>query len=316
MTRIGITMGDPAGIGPEVLLQALADEDALGAIQPHVFGDRGLLDKLADRFGWRAPEKISTESQLDLSSLRPGEFSEKTGRATIAYLEAGARALERNEIEALVTGPIHKRSLKLCQAAGPGQTEWLAARFNSPRVVMLLWGARLKVLLATTHVPLRDVPRVLESVDLVRTIELAADELKRFFFPAGPRLAVAALNPHGEQDGEVGQEEREIVAPAVVKLKERGLRIEGPISGDTVFAQALAGRFDAVVALYHDQGLAPLKTMHFSDAVNVTLGLGVIRTAPDHGVAYDIAHRGVADPTSMKAAIGLAAEMVQKGKRS
>jgi 4-hydroxythreonine-4-phosphate dehydrogenase len=308
-------MGDPAGIGPEVLLQALADGDIAGAIEPLVFGDRGLLDNLADRFGWRKDIRISQVGRLDLSSLRPGVFTDQTGRATVAYLEAGARALERNEIDALVTGPIHKRSLKLCGVTGPGQTEWLAARFNSHRAVMLLWGARLKVLLATTHVPLRDVSRALGPTKLIQTIELAAEELRRFFFPAGPRLAIAALNPHGEQDGEIGPEEREIIAPAVEQLRERGLRVEGPISGDTVFAQAVAGRFDAVVALYHDQGLAPLKTMHFSDAVNVTLGLGVIRTAPDHGVAYDIAHQGLADPTSMKAAIGLAAEMVQKGKQ-
>jgi 4-hydroxythreonine-4-phosphate dehydrogenase len=303
---IGITMGDPGGVGPEVLIRALGEEEIRSRVRPRVFGDGTWLRGLAGRFGWGAD--FETSDVVDLSSFTgAGEFTEAGGRAALACLQAAADALEKGEIAALVTAPVHKRAF--APGDGPGHTEWLAARFKAKRAVMMLCGPQLKVILATTHVPLRELPRSLTKEGLMDTVVVASRELRRYFLKKGPRLALAALNPHGEEDGRPGREEQEILIPAVSELKKQGVTIDGPLAGDTVFARAVAGHYDAVVALYHDQGLAPLKTLHARDGVNVTLGLGAVRTSPDHGVAYDIAHQGVADSASMRAAILLATEM-------
>jgi 4-hydroxythreonine-4-phosphate dehydrogenase len=307
-------MGDPGGVGPEVLLRALGDEEVRARVRPRVFADEAWLRRLAGRFGWGTDFEVRSAVELS-SGFRPGDFSEEGGRAALACLEAAADALSNGEIDALVTAPVHKRAFAVCGAPGPGHTEWLAARFGAERAVMMLCGPRLKVALATTHLPLRELAGALNRRDLVDTVTVASRELRRYFFPEGPRLALAALNPHGEENGRPGREERDVLMPAVEELKKSGVSIEGPVAGDTVFARAVEGRYDAVVALYHDQGLAPLKTLHPRDGVNVTLGLGVVRTSPDHGVAYDIANQGVADPTSMREAILLAARMVAGGQR-
>ena len=307
-------MGDPGGIGPEVLLRALAEQEIRSRVRPRVFGDGAWLRDLAGRFGWGAD--FETSDVVDLSSVTGvGEFTEEGGRAALACLQAAADALERGEIGALVTAPMHKRAFALAGALGPGHTEWLAQRFKAKQAVMMLCGPMLRVILATTHVALRDLPQALTKEGLIDTVTVAERELRRYFVPEGPRLALAALNPHGEENGQPGREEREVLVPAVNELKDRGVNIDGPLSGDTVFARAVAGHYDAVVALYHDQGLAPLKTLHAHDGVNVTLGLGVVRTSPDHGVAYDIAHQGIADHASMRAAILLAAEMAGGGQQ-
>ena len=305
MIDIGITMGDPGGVGPEVLIRALGDEDIRARVRPRVFADRAWLDLLAGRFGWEADFEVEQAAEVP-AGLSAGEFTEEGGRAALACLQAAADALERGEVAALVTAPVHKRAFL---GNGPGHTEWLAQRFKSKRAVMMLCGPRLKVILATTHVPLRDLPGAITRVGLIETVMVAERELRRYFFSQGPRLALAAFNPHGEEQGRPGREEQEILIPAVEELKKQGVDVEGPLAGDTVFARAAAGKYDAVVALYHDQGLAPLKTLHAHDGVNVTLGLGMVRTSPDHGVAYDIAHQGVADPASMRAAILLATDM-------
>ena len=307
-------MGDPGGIGPEVLLRALGDREIRARIRPKVFGDGAWLRRLAGRFGWGADFEIGQVVDLP-SGLGTGEFTDAGGRASLACLQAAADALSKGEIDALVTAPVHKRAFALCNAPGPGHTEWLAARFGAEKAVMMLCGPRLRVILATTHVALRDLPRALTREGLVDVVAVASRELERFFFPQGPRLVMAALNPHGEEQGRPGREEQEILIPAVDELKQLGVNIAGPVAGDTVFARAAAGKYDAVVALYHDQGLAPLKTLHARDGVNVTLGLGVVRTSPDHGVAYDIADRGVADPTSMREAILLAVKMAGGDQR-
>jgi len=302
-------MGDPAGVGPEIIVKALSDPQIRAAIQPLVFGDQALLSQTASRLGLSSEFEVRQVGALDPSGLTPGAFSEASGRASMAYLAAAADSLEAGEAEALVTGPIHKKALWLCGQKGPGQTEWLEQRFRAPRVVMMLCGPRLKVVLATTHLALREVPRALTRESLSATVKLAESELCRYFYPRGPRLALAALNPHGEDGGLPGREEQEVLGPVVCELRAQGLSVEGPVAGDTVVALAVQGRFDAVVALYHDQGLAPLKALSFAEGVNVTLGLPIIRTSPDHGVAYDIAGQGVADPTSLKQAILMAVGM-------
>jgi len=310
--RIGITTGDPAGIGPEILLQALSDPALRRRIEPVVFGDTRWLARLADEFGWQIAFEVQPAGAPLPDDFRRGVLGPEGARATLDGLEAAADAARSGRVDALVTGPIHKGALRLGGFAGPGQTEWLAQRLGAGRVVMLLAGPGLRVVLATTHMPLREVPGALDRDELAATVRLAADELRRYFVPRGPRLAVCALNPHGEEAGAPGLEERTVIAPAVAALQAEGLDVTGPISGDTVFAQAAAGRYDAVVAMYHDQGLAPLKALCFREAVNVTLGLGVVRTSPGHGVAYDIAGTGQADPTSMRAAIETAARMLER----
>ncbi len=313
MIRIGITMGDPAGIGPEVILRALAVTPR-AEIAPLVFGDRAVFADCAQRLGLAMDFPLRPVGELGPAGRQLGHFTRAGGLIQGACLEAAAVAYQNGEFDALVTGPIHKKALVVCALPGPGHTEWLSWRFQAPRAVMLMTSPSLKVVMATTHVPLAKVASVLNVDDLVQTVSLAARELHRFF-ASPPRLAVAALNPHGEVDGEAGPEERSILAPAVEILRAQGLTVSGPIPGDAVFVQALAGKFDAVVALYHDQGLAPVKTLHFAETVNVTLGLGLIRTSPDHGVAYDIAEAGRANPESMRRAIALAAQMVRTGVR-
>ncbi len=312
MISIGISLGDPAGVGPEVLVKALASPALRARIKPLVFGDHGILAQAASKSNTSIDFEIRSVTHLRPADCPPGQFSERGGRAQVAYLEAAADALEAGEVKALVTGPLHKRALSLMQAPGPGQTEWLAARFNANVPVMMLAGPRLKVVLATTHLPLRQVAAALDRLRLVDLVTVAAADLSRYFCANPPRLALAALNPHGEEHGTEGQEEREILAPAVAMLRAAGVNIVGPLPADSLFVRAVAGAYDAVVALYHDQGLGPIKVLHFTEAVNVTLGLGRIRTAPDHGVAYDIAGRGLADPTSMHAAIALAADMAER----
>ena len=311
MIRLGITMGDPAGVGPEIVPRALAGlrEKDVGSV---VFGDSELLARRAAGQGLDPPADIRQVGCLDEDQLQVGRFSKTGGLAQGAYLRAAADALDEGEVDALVTAPIHKRALNVCGMTGPGHTEWLTERFGAGRSVMLLAGPKIKVALATRHLSLAEVPGALSTADLVETVVVANAEMKKYFFPRGPRLAIAALNPHGEVNGETGREETEIILPAIHKLQDEGLDVTGPIAGDTVFHLALVGKFDAVIAMYHDQGLAPLKTLHFAEAVNVTLGLGVVRTSPDHGVAYDIAGEYLADATSMLEACRVAIEMVKK----
>ncbi len=300
-------MGDPAGVGPEVLLMSLADPVAPNHPPVRVYASAGVLAGRAEALGLSpAHDLVDPCGDLDVS---PGRYTPESGRAAVACLEAAAADLEAGTIDALVTGPIHKRAMAEAGLPGAGHTEWLARRFGARRPVMMLMGPTLKVLLATTHLPLRAVAAALRTAELIEVIQVAEQELKRYFHPTGVRLAVAALNPHGEEAGHPGREEREVIGPAVERLRAGGLEVDGPISGDVIFAAAVQGRYDAVVALYHDQGLAPLKTLHFADAVNVTLGLGHIRTSPDHGPAYDLAGSGRADPTSMRAALATAVEM-------
>jgi 4-hydroxythreonine-4-phosphate dehydrogenase len=276
--RIGLTMGDPEGIGPEVTRAALAE---LGDLADWViYGPDALYPGLDARF-------------------------EPVGGPRDA-VERSAAALAEGSIDGVVTAPVSKS----CFGGDfPGHTELYAARMGVADVVMMMAGPRLRTVPATTHLALRDVPSRLSSDLFVRTARIVGGALRDDFGVAAPRIAIAALNPHAGDGGLFGDEEALILAPAVAALRDEGLDVSGPVSPDTVYYQALAGRFDAVVAPYHDQALIPFKLIHFSDGVNVTLGLPRPRTSPDHGPAYDIAGRGLADPTSMIRAISMAVEM-------
>jgi len=281
--RILITLGDPAGVGPEVVAKALSS---------------GLL-----------PRGCHFEVLGDRDAGVPGRPDERSARSALAALEESVRRLHAGTADAVVTGPIAKEGLQALGFAFPGQTEFFAAAFGVADFGMLLTGATLTVGLATIHEPLAAVPALLTEERIVRIGHLTADFLTRRG-KRRPRIAVAGLNPHAGENGAFGDDERRIIAPAIIRLQAAGLAdFSGPCVPDAVFRDAARGGFDAVLAMYHDQGLIPLKLLDFDTAVNVTLGLPKPRTSPDHGTAFGIAGKGVADASSMIAAIRLACEL-------
>jgi 4-hydroxythreonine-4-phosphate dehydrogenase len=323
---IGVSMGDPAGIGPEVVLKVAVSQST--ACRLVVLGDVVTLSETAQRLHspltiapWRVGEPYPTSadvlpvlelSQLAVHERRPGQPTPGGGEASYQYVEMGIRLALRNELHGLVTAPISKAMWHAAGRAYPGHTELLADLTHTPDVRMMLVGSRLRVILVTTHLALARVPGELSSERIVRTIALTAEHLTRFHGLTRPRLAVAGLNPHAGENGAFGDEEARIIAPAVRQAAALGYEATGPFPADSVFIRAVRGEFDGVICLYHDQGLIPLKLLSWEDGVNVTVGLPIVRTSPDHGTAFDIAGQGKADARSMQAAISLAVEMAQK----
>ncbi|HVZ74137.1 MAG TPA: 4-hydroxythreonine-4-phosphate dehydrogenase PdxA [Polyangia bacterium] len=313
---IAISLGDPAGIGPEVVARALA---VRSEIDVRVYGDPLVLAHAADAAGVARvrPEAIRAVTSLTPADVAPGAPNDASGRAQLAYLEAATNDVLAGAASALVTAPISKEWIARAGFAFPGHTEYLAARAATGEFAMMLAGPRLRVVVATTHVALRDVPRLLTPAGIASTIALTAEALARRFRIDSPRVAVAGLNPHAGEAGRFGDEEARLVVPAIAearaRLEKSGVvaRVSGPHVPDVVFRQAANGAFDAVVALYHDQGLIPVKLLHFDEAVNVTLGLPFVRTSPDHGTAFDIAASFAAKPDSFLAALDLAASLVR-----
>ena len=318
MATIGISLGDPAGIGPEVVVRALAARPAVPAV---VYGDRGVLDRAAAAAGVPAlaHHQIVAVTNLGAAEVVAGRPNDVSGRAQLDYLDAATDAALAGRIAGLVTAPISKAWIARAGFTFPGHTEYLAARAGGVPVAMMLAGPRLRVTVATTHIALRDVARVLTPEQIASAVVLTARALQDAFGLHRPRVAVAGLNPHAGEEGRFGDEEGRLVTPALELARARlaaerlDVELSGPHVPDAVFRLAALGRFDAVVALYHDQGLIPVKLLHFDDAVNVTLGLPFVRTSPDHGTAYDIAGRGVARPDSFLAALDLAARLALPG---
>ena len=312
---IAISLGDPAGIGPEVVVRALALRPDL---RVRVFGDPMLLSAAAERAHVApvAPESVKVVTTLRPNEVVPGRPNDASARAQLAYLEAATEAVLSGAASALVTAPISKEWIARAGFTFPGHTEYLAARAGVSEFAMMLAGPKLRVVVATTHIALRDVPTTLTPAGIASIITLTAEALARRFRVARPRVAVAGLNPHAGEAGRFGDEETRLVEPALALARTRlgamgiDAAVTGPHVPDVVFRQAAGGAFDAVVALYHDQGLIPVKLLHFDEAVNVTLGLPFVRTSPDHGTAFDIAGTGVARPDSFLAALDLAARLV------
>jgi 4-hydroxythreonine-4-phosphate dehydrogenase len=314
---IAISLGDPAGIGPEVVARALAarpDADVL------VFGDAGVLARAAAAAGVAAPPpaRVQAVTALGGGDVVPGQPNDASARAQLAYLEAATDAVLARRAVALVTAPISKHGIAQAGFAFPGHTEYLAARAGVAEFAMMLAGPRLRVTVATTHLALREVPARLTPDGIASVAALTAGALATQFGIREPRVAVAGLNPHAGEEGRFGDEEQRLVVPAIALCRRRleaagvSAAVTGPHVPDVVFRQAAHGAFDAVVALYHDQGLIPVKLLHFDDAVNVTLGLPFVRTSPDHGTAHDIAGKGIARPDSFLAALDLAANLATK----
>lgn len=324
---IGITMGDPAGIGPEIIASALTDKGIYQCCRPVVLGDTEILARalkmtssdISFEVVSRASEVGSVSGKpglLSLSNLnaektRPGKPTVAGGKAMVAYITKAVELCLKGGLDAMVTCPINKALMHRAGHRFDGHTQLISLLTNAEQYVMMLAGERLRVALVTIHCALKDVPKILTRNRVKNTITLTSRALRQDFGISEPLLAVAALNPHGGEAGIFGSEEETIITPAVKNALDEGCCVEGPLPADTLFFKAASGKYDAVVAMYHDQGLIPLKLLHFSDAVNITLGLPIVRTSVDHGTAYDIAGKGEADPASLKAAIEMAANMAK-----
>jgi 4-hydroxythreonine-4-phosphate dehydrogenase len=309
--RLALTLGDPAGIGPEIVLKALASESCPAA-EWVVYGSLAAVSERARRL--KLPELASLAAgAVDVAGtpVPLGEVSAEAGRqAAEAVLAAAADAMA-GRVRGMVTAPLHKESLRAAGHPWPGHTELLAEAAGVSDVAMLFVGGGLRVALLTIHRSLRSVPDALSRPEVERIVRLVDRELPRLG-AAGRRIAVCGLNPHAGEHGLFGREDEDVMRPAVDALRAAGLAVHGPLPADTAFVRAVQGEFDAVVAAYHDQGLVPVKLLAFGRAVNVTLGLPFVRTSVDHGTAFDIAGEGSADPGSLLAAMALAVELAER----
>lgn len=320
---IGITMGDPVGIGPEIILLALNNPSIYQVCRPLIFGDiqilRTVQNSTASQLRLKAiktPEAgdytYGTVDVLNLSELKPpetlwGQPTIATGKAMVHYIITAVDMAKQGRIAAITTCPINKQAMQIAGFSYNGHTELLAERTGCDVFAMMLAGSRLRVVLVTIHIAIKHVPAMLSQKRIEQTIAVAGQALVDRFRLQSPRIAVAGLNPHAGEEGLFGDEEETIIRPAIHNAKRHGFNVTGPFPPDTIFYQAQKGLYDVVVCMYHDQGLIPFKLLHFTDGVNTTLGLPIIRTSVDHGTAYDIAGTGKADPGSLIAAINMAA---------
>ncbi len=331
-----ITMGDPTGVGPEIIVQALNQGAFVNLDYPLIVaGDPGVLLRAASVCGCDASLKsgalmalatdelcvgdyvlpIQSLSQLELSGQKFGQPEVSSGRAMADYIQWACDVCVSGDASGMVTAPINKEILRKAGVSFPGHTELLADRCHVDDVVMMLAGEKLRVCLVTTHCALSEVPKRLTADRILTTLRIASATLKRQFAIKEPRLAVLALNPHAGEGGLFGDEEVRHIVPAIEAAQAEGIIASGPHSADTLFWFAVQGEYDAVICMYHDQGLIPLKLLHFEDGVNVTLGLPIVRTSVDHGTAYDLAGTGRASSASLVAAVKMAIEMAEKQKR-
>jgi len=326
---IGVTMGDAAGIGPEVVVKAMADPAIRKSAKFIVFGMNEQLCYAADKaeieyfWGRHQHEKISRDYPHKVMVADYDEYSvppwikgpsKIAGEASIQFCLDAIDAARDGIIDAVVTAPVSKTSWKLAGAEWPGHTEMFAKRCKSPRKAMMFVSGPLKVALATIHEALFEVRHKFKIGCVFEPIDLLNDALKEYFDLENPKIGVAALNPHAGEDGQFGDEEQRIISPAILLAQEQGINCCGPFPADTLFLRASRGEFDGVVAMYHDQGMIPVKLLDFENAVNITIGIPIIRTSPAHGTAFDIVGKNLANPSGMKAAITTAIQMVTTKK--
>ena len=330
MPLFAITMGCPVGIGPEIIVRYFAD-DALPERPPLVVvGDVAALRRAASvcavspNFSpWQPGESLPAKavpvlpvSSLDAESLVWGKPDAVTGEAAALYIATAVRLIQAGVFAGMITAPISKKALHDAGYPYPGHTEMLAALTKTPQCHMMLAGDKLRVMLVTIHCPLSQVAARLNREEILACIEACDSTLRGDLALAKPRLSVAALNPHAGEDGLFGDEETRLIRPAIEQAQAAGIDAHGPLPPDTVFHSAAAGHYDAVICMYHDQGLIPFKLLHFKDGVNVTCGLQIVRTSVDHGTAYDIAGTGQASHESLAAAIGMATAITRNRHRA
>ena len=323
---VGITMGDPTGIGPEVIVKTLIREEPFQVCRPIVLGDPAVLLRTIERLSLPATvevfEKIPREgyrsgkvflhplSQLDTASLEFGRPGRRGGEAMVKYIQTAVKWALAGEIDAITTCPINKQAINEAGCPFPGHTEFLAHLARVASVAMMFVGPRWKVVLVTTHLPLREVSHSITRDRVLGVIRLTDEGLKRLFRFSRPRIAVLGLNPHCGEEGLLGEEEKDEIFPAIEEARSLGMAVEGPFPADSFFdLSGHLGPFDAVIPMYHDQGLIPVKMSDFRESTNLTLGLPFIRTSVAHGTAYDIAGKGMADPTNLIRAIQVAANL-------
>ncbi len=321
---IVVTMGDPAGIGPEIIAKVIDSDELFSLCRPVVVGDAGVMKKIIEEMHLSvavrsvsslvdadpSPAKLDV---LDLKLVDPvvhkwGTPDKSSGNAVVGYIKKAVELCMGHEADAMVTAPISKEMMNAAGHHYAGHTELLADLTKTREYGMMFVGGGLRVILATIHVALKDVPRHITTPGVLKTLRLAHKAMRYFGFDT-PRIGVAALNPHAGEGRLFGSEEWDVILPAVIKARDEGIHASDPLPADTLFYKARNNYYDIVVAMYHDQGLAPLKMLAFGNAVNVTVGLPIIRTSVDHGTAYDIAGKGCADPASLLEAVKLASKM-------
>jgi 4-hydroxythreonine-4-phosphate dehydrogenase len=338
MIKLALTMGDPTGVGPELIVKALAHKPVLEQVRLIIIGDLGLLCEAAERFApprvrkaldlapaihrlpsarslKNSPLAVLSLTHLNPEEIRPGRPGPSEGRAMYAYIEAAVTLALKGTVDAVVTGPINKKAMLAGGSPFGGHTELLASLSGAGPVVMMLVNPGLRVAMVTTHIPVAKVPKSLSKEKILSTIIVVHEGLINNFGIKQPRLVIAALNPHAGEGGTLGQEERRIIAPALVRAKNKGILIKGPLPADTLFTRAVLQNADAVICMYHDQALIPLKMLDFEKTVNITLGLPFVRTSVGHGTAPDIAWKGIASETSLLEALKTAREMIRTRKR-
>jgi len=327
---IGITMGDPTGIGPEILVKALSMEEPFRACRPVVFGDREALSRAIQiqnlSTTLEAIDKIPQDgylpqkifffplSQLEVASLRFGQPDRGCGEAMVKYIEEAVKRARNRELDAITTCPINKKAMNEAGYSFPGHTELLAHLVGASSVAMMFLGSKWRIVLVTTHFPLKDVSRWISKDRILSTLRLTDEGMKKYFGIPYPKIGVLGLNPHCGEGGLLGEEETREILPAIAEAKLLGMDVEGPFPADSFFNISGRYAFDAVISMYHDQGLIPIKMLDFKEAVNFTLGLPFIRTSVDHGTAYDIAGKGLADPSNLVKAILTAANLSKSKK--
>lgn len=306
--KIGISLGCPAGIGPEVIIKSLKYLKKYWK-NLLIIGDKKVLENTSQRLSY----KLSSVEILSLSDLDivPGKPTIEGYRAMGSYLKTAIELAKKGEIQGIVTGPISKEGLNKVGIPYKGHTEWLAKEFEIEDYVMCFYGKKLIVSLVTTHIPLKDIIQKISSQKIFKVCKLSFEFLKKIKKKENFKIALCGLNPHAGEGGLLGEEEKTILEPALKECEKEGIPVYGPYPGDSLFYWAYKGKFDLVVSLYHDQGLSPFKLLHFEDGVNITLGLPIVRTSPCHGTAYDIAGKGMANPKSFLSAVKLAIKLVK-----
>ncbi len=319
---IGITMGDPVGIGPEIIVSALNDPAIYEHCRPLILGDLSIMERAVKLKqstlclnSTILPENgIYTHGTADIFSLSelngkttvPAHPNAETGKAMLDYIYKAVDLAMKGKIAAMVTCPITKTAMKMAGSKFHGHTELIAEETGTEKYAMMLAGDKLRVVLVTIHIPLSEVSKEISKEKIVETIRITGNALTNRFGIENPVIAVAGLNPHAGENSMFGSQEKEIIEPAVKQAINEGFNVSGPFPPDTLFYHAAKGKYHGVVCMYHDQGLIPFKMIHFNDGVNTTLGLPIIRTSVDHGTAYDIAWKGIADSSSLKASIKMA----------
>jgi 4-hydroxythreonine-4-phosphate dehydrogenase len=325
LPKIGITMGDPTGIGPEIIVKALSMNELFQACRPIIFGDQGVLsravqiqnlsttleviDKIPEDGYLPGKIFLFPQSELKIASLPFGQPDRACGEAMVKYIEKAVEFVMSGKLDAITTCPINKQVMNAAGHPFPGHTELLAHLVGTSFVAMMFLGSRWKIVLVTTHLPLKDVSKRITADRVLSTLRLTEEGMRKYFKIPRPKIAVLGLNPHCGEEGLLGDEEKREISPAIVKAKTLGINVEGPFSSDSFFNLSRSYDFDVTVSMYHDQGLIPIKMFDFMEAVNFTLGLPFIRTSVDHGTAYDIAGKGLADPTNLLKAILTAANL-------